>query len=48
VSEPRRASGSLKIGRIVVASVLAVTLIATVLTLTVMSYRSALVAHGFS
>jgi signal transduction histidine kinase len=33
------------IGRIAVASVLAVTLIATVLTLTVLSYRSALVAH---
>jgi signal transduction histidine kinase len=33
------------IGRIAVASVLAVTLIATVLALTVLSYRSALVAH---
>jgi signal transduction histidine kinase len=45
VSESSRIRGPRLIARIAVASVLAVTLIATALTLTVQSYRSALHAH---
>jgi len=45
VSETSRMRGSRGIERIAVASVLAVTLIAVVLTVTVLSYRSAIGAH---